>query len=143
MPPTPSSCAHLASDLRVLIGRLVRRLRAENRLPLTQGAVLGRLERCGDRSIGELAACESVRPQSMAQTVADLEEAGLVRRAADPADGRRVLIDLTDAGREAVAADRAQREGWLAQALETSFDADEREAIRRAVELLSRLVGDA
>lgn len=140
MSPVPQSRTRLASDLHVLIGQLIRRLRAENRLPMTQGFVLGRLDRCGTQSIGELAAAERVRPQSMAQTVADLEEAGLVARGPDPADGRRVLIALTDAGEETLAHDRAQRDGWLAAGLAEHFDADERAVIAEAVNLLSRLV---
>ena len=54
-----------------MLGRLIRRLRAENRFPLSQGAVLGRLDREGAQSIGDLATAERVRPQSMTQTVDD------------------------------------------------------------------------
>ena len=46
----------LASELRLAIGHLVRRLRAEHRFPFTQGSVLGRLDREGRKSIGDLAA---------------------------------------------------------------------------------------
>ena len=51
--------------------------------------VLGRLDREGPASISDLAAAERMRPQSMAQTVRDLEAAGLVSRRPDPDDGRR------------------------------------------------------
>ncbi len=122
------------------MGGLIRRLRAENRLPMTQGSVLGRIDRCGTKSIGELASAERVRPQSMAQTIADLEEAGLVSRTPDPADGRRVLIDMTEAGRQALTEDRELRDGWIAAALDERFDAEERAVIAEAVELLERLV---
>ena len=74
----------LASRLRLVLGQLVRRMRAEHRFPLTQGAVLGRLDREGRKSIGDLAAAERVRPQSMTQTIADLEADGLIERSADP-----------------------------------------------------------
>jgi len=63
----------LASELRVVLGRLVRRLRTEHSFSLSQGAVLGRLDREGTTTIGALATAEHVRPQSMAQTVSDLE----------------------------------------------------------------------
>jgi len=43
MPPSTDP-ALLASELRVVIGQLVRRLRAEHSFPLSQGAVLGRLD---------------------------------------------------------------------------------------------------
>ena len=76
-----------ASELRVVLGQLVRLLRAEHRFPLIQGAVLGRLDREGPQSVSDLAVAEKVRPQSMAQTVAELESNGLVARRPDPADG--------------------------------------------------------
>jgi hypothetical protein len=68
----------LASELRVVLGQLVRRLRTEHRFPLTHGAVLGRLDREGARSTVDLAVAERVRPQSMGQTLAELEAEGLI-----------------------------------------------------------------
>jgi DNA-binding MarR family transcriptional regulator len=136
---TPESPALLASELRETLGHLVRRLRAEHGFPLSQGSVLGRLERGGPQSISDLAAVERVRPQSMAQTVRDLETAGLVLRRPDPDDGRRAFVELTDTGRTTLAADRRHREGWLAQALEQDLSVQEREILREAVGLLRRL----
>ncbi len=129
----------LASQLRVVLGRLFRRLRSEHRFPLTQVAVLARLERQGALSTAELAVAERVRPQSMGQTVAELEAQGLVDRRPDPADGRRTLLEITDAGRAELHSDRLRREGWLAHALEHHFDGDEREQLARTLELLERL----
>ena len=85
----------LASELRVVLGRLMRRLRAEHRVPLTQAAVLGRLDRDGTQSIGDLAGAEQVRPQSMSQTLVELETDGLIIRRPDERDGRRILVELT------------------------------------------------
>ena len=129
----------LASDLRVVLGQLVRRLRAEHRFSLSQGALLGRLDREGTASIGDLALAERVRPQSMTQTVADLQAEGLVARRADPADGRRTLIELTPAGREILEQDRASRDGWLARAIAADLSLEEQELLRGAVALLQRL----
>lgn len=123
----------------MVLGQLIRRLRAENRLPLTQSAALGRLDRCGPQSTADLAAAERVRPQSMSQTLAELESQGLIERAPDPADGRRALIGLTDAGRDVLADDRGRREGWLAEAIKGGFSPDEQELLSRAVTLLGRL----
>src|SRR5690242_9166914 len=97
--PTKTDPALLASDLRVVLGQLIRRLRAEHRFSLSQGAVLGRLDREGPQSVSDLAVSERVRPQSMAQTVSDLESDGLVARHPDPADRRRALVELTGDGR--------------------------------------------
>jgi DNA-binding MarR family transcriptional regulator len=135
--------ATLATDLREVLGQIVRRLRAERRdLSLAQITVVGRLDRLGPMSISALAATERVRPQSMAATVASLEQEGLVSRRPDPADGRRVVLELTDSGRAAIAAERQRREGWLAQAITRELDARERELLAEATRLLARLAAD-
>jgi DNA-binding MarR family transcriptional regulator len=131
--------ARVAADLRVVIGQLIRRLRAEHRFPLGQGSVLGRLDRQGPQSVSDLAAAERVRPQSMAQTVSDLETDGLVERAPDPTDRRRQLVSLTGEGRDALQADRRSRDGWLARAIDEDLSPEEQAMLRDAVELLRRL----
>jgi DNA-binding MarR family transcriptional regulator len=136
--PTQTDIAPLAADLRVVLGQLIRRLRSENIFPLNQAAVLGRIDRCGPQSVSDLAAAERVRPQSMAQTVGDLEADALVEREPDPDDRRRALVNLTAAGLARIEADRAAREGWLVKSLEELPDSD-RETIERSVEILSRL----
>ena len=115
---TRTDAAQVASDLRVVLGALNRRLRAENRIPLSHAAVIGRLDRCGPRSVSDLAVAERVRPQSMAQTVHELEIAGFVSRCPDPTDGRRVFIELTAPGLELLHTTRARRETWLTETLE-------------------------
>ena len=129
----------LASELRMVLGHLMRRLRAEHRFSLSQGAVLGRLDREGTKSIGDLAAAERVRPQSMAQTVSDLEVDGLIARRADPADGRRTLVELTEQGLQTLEQDRRQREGWLARAIAEDLSAEEQRVLMQALALLRRL----
>ena len=129
----------VASELRVVLGQLMRRLRAEHRFPLSHGAVLGRLDRQGPLSTVELASAERVRPQSMGQTLAELETQGLVSRRPDEADGRRTLLELTDAGRQTLAEDRQRREGWLTEAIEQEFSAEEQEVLAQAIPLLARL----
>jgi DNA-binding MarR family transcriptional regulator len=131
--------ARVAADLRVVIGQLIRRLRAEHRFPLAQGSVLGRLDRQGPQSVSDLAAAERVRPQSMAQTVSDLETDGLVQRAPDPTDRRRQLVSLTGEGREALQSDRRSRDGWLARAIDEDLSPEEQAVLRDAVDLLRRL----
>jgi DNA-binding MarR family transcriptional regulator len=131
--------APLASDLRVVIGQLIRRLRAEqHRFSMSQGAVLGRLDRDGPQSVSDLAAAEKVRPQSMAQTVADLESGEMVERVPDPDDRRRSLVRFTEKGRETLYADRRQREGWLAGMI-AELSEEDRRALARAVELMGEL----
>jgi DNA-binding MarR family transcriptional regulator len=129
----------LASELRVVLGQLMRRLRAEHRFSISHGAVLGRLDREGPQSVSDLAGAERVRPQSMAQTVGDLEGAGLVNRRPDPGDGRRALVELTTEGRDVLSADRRQREGWLAEAITDGFTDREQAVLFEALPLLRRL----
>ena len=139
MPDDADDPALLASELRVVLGQLVRRLRTQHRFPLSQGMVLGRLDRHGAMGVSDLAAAERVRPQSMAQTVADLEAAGMVSRRPDPGDGRRALVELTPLGLQTLHADRRDRESWLARTIAEDLDAADRAALHRSVEVLRRL----
>lgn len=130
----------MAAELRVVLGRLMRRLRAEHRFSLSHGAVLGRLDREGPRSVSELAQAERIRPQSMAQTVLELERDGLVSRQPDPNDRRRAPVELTAEGLLALETERRRREGWLASAIAEGLSAREQAVLRDAVGLLDRLV---
>ena len=132
----------LASELRVVLGGLIRRLRAERRFSLSQASVLGRLDREGTMSIGDLAGAERVRPQSMTQTIADLEADGLIERRPDPSDGRRILVELTAQGRQTLEQDRREREGWLAHAIAEDLSAQEQQLLMRSLALLRRLSED-
>lgn len=127
-----------ASDLRIVLGQLIRRLRVENTFSISQGTVLARLEREGPLTTSDLASRERVRPQSMANTVGELLASGLVARRPDPLDRRRVLIEITDLGVETLAQDRRRREGWLAAAIAELSD-DEQNTLVSAVPLLRRL----
>ena len=139
MPVREPPTALLAHELRETLGRVVRRMRAEPGPSVGRMAVLGRLDRDGPSSISNLAAAERMRPQSMAQTVHDLEAAGLVSRRPDPSDGRRVFIELTVGGRDLLQTTRVRRETWLTEALEREFDTGERAVLREAVALLGRI----
>jgi DNA-binding MarR family transcriptional regulator len=128
-----------ASELRIVIGQLVRRLRAEHRFPISHASVLARLDREGPRTTSALAAAERVRPQSMAQTLSELQAAGLVARRPDPLDRRQILIELTNEGQQTLAEDRRRRDGWLTQAIDAELTSEEQETLTRAISLLQRL----
>ena len=133
-----SQIALSASELRLVLGQLVRRLRSEYSFPIAQAAVLSRLDREGPQTTSALAAAERVRPQSMAQTLSELAADGLVERHPDPEDGRQVLIELTADGRARLEEDRRRREGWLAEAI-AGLDPHEQQILIDAVPLLRRL----
>jgi DNA-binding MarR family transcriptional regulator len=139
MPVREPPTTLLAHQLRETLGRVIRRLRAEPGPSVGRMAVLGRLDRDGPASISDLATAEKMRPQSMAQTVHDLEAAGLVSRRADPNDGRRAFVELTTGGVELLQTTRARRETWLTEALERQLDADERALLQEAIILLERI----
>jgi DNA-binding MarR family transcriptional regulator len=133
------STSNLAHELRESLGRVIRRLRAEPGPALPLLTVLAGLDRQGPASVSDLAAAQRMRPQSMAQTVKELEHAGLVTRRPDPADGRRAFVELTPEGRKTLEDSRAAREDWLALTLERELDAAERAELRRALALLDRI----
>ena len=135
----------LASQLRVSVVRLARRLRSErepsNELSVGAISVLGVLIREGDLTIGQLAAHERVQPPSMTRIVNALFEHGYVDRRASEDDGRAVIVALSEKGRETLLADRRRRDAWLARRLR-EFTPEERELLRRATPLLERLATD-
>ncbi|MCM3882914.1 MarR family winged helix-turn-helix transcriptional regulator [Frankia sp. R82] len=132
----------LASEVRVAVGRLARRLRQErpaHELGLTRMSVLSRLHRLGPASPKELAGQEGVQPQTMTRTLAGLEDAGLVARTSHPTDGRQSIISITEAGRELLRSDRRQRDAWLARAIEKRLSPVEQDFLRASARLLSLL----
>lgn len=140
--PEPLPVPALAAELRVALGRIIRKLRDQGRsgdFTPSQRAVLVHLEHAGSTTITALARVEGVRPQSMGATVATLEAADLVRRTADPADGRQTLLAITDACREMLRAGRAAREDWLVHGLEQHLSAVERARLADILPLLLRL----
>ncbi|MCX3061184.1 MarR family winged helix-turn-helix transcriptional regulator [Streptomyces beihaiensis] len=142
-PAGEPAAERIATDLATVVGRLSRRLRSaspDSLLTPTQRTVLARLGMEGPATTAALARSEYVRPQSMRLTVGALEERGLVTRAPDPDDGRQSVVSITDAGRAVLDSVRAAKHGWLAQALATELDADERRALADAAVLLERLV---
>jgi DNA-binding MarR family transcriptional regulator len=146
MSPTVQSASRsdtgLASELRFSVARLSRRLRNErepdNPLSVAALSALGILFREGECTIGALAAHERVQPPSMTRTVNCLVEDGYAVRRANETDGRQVLVDLTEQGREILLADRRRRDAWLAQRLR-ELTPDERALLREAAPLIQRL----
>ena len=91
----------------------------------------------GPRTLGELAAAEHVRPPTMTNIVRGLEEAGLVRRDADPSDGRVARVSATARGARVLQRARRRRIENLAERLE-SLSPQEVARIREAADLVER-----
>ena len=114
----------IAAGVERLVG-LVRSLTPPDGISLTAAATLATLERSGPRRLTALAVQEGVTQPAMTQLVARLQDSGLVRREADPADGRVVQVRLTDQGREMLARRRAVRAERLAGILARISPADQ------------------
>ncbi len=132
----------VAGALRVSIGLLVRRVRqikTEGELTLPESSALARLDRGGATTSSDLARLEQISPQSMGATLAALEARGLAERRPDPGDGRRIVISITEAGRQVLADRRDQRTQRLALALTAGFSEAEIHQLSIATPLLERL----
>ena len=127
----------LAADLDRVVG-LYRSLSQPSALSLTAAGTLATLERSGPRRLTVLAAREGVTQPAMTQLITRLEDTGLVRRAADPADGRVVLVAITDEGRATLASRRARRAEKLAVIL-AQLSTDHRAALKAALPALAAL----
>jgi DNA-binding MarR family transcriptional regulator len=127
----------VAAALERLFG-LFRSLNPPDGLSLTAAATLATLERSGPCRLTWLAVREGVTQPAMTQLIARLQEAGLVDRGTDPADGRVAQIRLTDEGRATVARRRAVRADRLAD-LMAGLTPGERDALAAAVPAMDAL----
>jgi len=140
----PALAAHIAAELRVIMSRFRRRLREVDSEGFTspQLLALSRLDREGPATVSTLARAEGIRPQSMGANIAVLEEAGLVKRKADPTDGRQAILSLTPAANDFIKASRAARDNWLSRTVVARLTPTEQKELARGIELLQRLFDD-
>ncbi|HEX7748725.1 MAG TPA: MarR family transcriptional regulator [Bordetella sp.] len=144
MTATPAASLSLEatiSELALAIGQFLRRLRTESNpdgLTWSQTMVLSRLEKAGPKTTADLARMESVKPQSMGATLAELEREGLVERRSHPTDGRQVLFALTDDGIQARRKRSAAKQKWLLAAM-AELDSEQRRTLMSAAALIKRL----
>ena len=117
---------------------VLRRLTPRDELSLTAASTLRRLERSGPHRLSELFGAEGVTQPAMTQLVTRLEREGLAVRSGDPADGRAVVVSITDAGRAAVARRREGRARVLSDLLR-HLPPEDRAAILAALPALERL----
>ena len=135
--------ASLANELRLAIHRLTRRLRQQhpnNDLTLTQISALSIIWREGPITAGDLAMREQVRPPSITRVVDGLEAAAMVIRRDNPADGRQVLVEITDTGVSRMESYVEAREAWLTQQL-AGLSAKDQETLHRAAVIMNDLAG--
>ena len=116
----------------------LRRLVPRDGLSLTAASTLRKLDRGGPQRLCDLHAPEGVTQPAMTQLVTRLEKEGLARRGSDPADGRVVVVSITDAGRAFVEHRRVVHAEALAERLRALPDSD-RAAILAAMPAMERL----
>ena len=131
--------AALAVDLERIVG-LFRSLSPPSGLSMTAAATLASIERLGPQRLTLLAAREGVTQPAMTQLITRLEDAGLARREHDPADGRVVLVAVTDQGRATLAGRRAVRSERLGAIL-AELSGEHRAALAAALPALDALAG--
>jgi DNA-binding MarR family transcriptional regulator len=136
--------AEQAARLRAVIGRLARRLRptvAGSHLTPSQTSVLFTIVRCGPLGLSEVAEIESVNPTMLSRITAQLCDAGLIRREADPGDRRAASVKATAAGRKM--RERIHRERTEALSAHVDkLDEREQEALWAALPVLEALAQD-
>jgi len=138
---TSISLETTVAELSLAIGQLLRRLRAESNpdeLTWSQTVALARLEKAGPMTTADLARAESVKPQSMGATLAELEREGLVERHPHPTDGRQILFALTEGGFEARRKRSAAKQKWLLAAM-AKLNPGEQQTLVSAAALIKRL----
>ena len=136
-----TSDPELASRLRFALARTARRLRQEAGTGLSPSltAALATVERCGPLTPSELADAERVRRPTVTRMLGHLEDAGLISRTPDPADGRSTLVAITPAGAELLAAARTRKDAFLSERLDGLSPAD-RETLARAAAILEGIL---
>ena len=143
---TDTGLAEAAARLRLTIVRTARRLRQEaagtdTELTPTATAALATVERHGPLTPSELAAIERVKRPTATRILRVLGEAGLVDRAADPADGRSSLVSINAAGRDRLRRLRGRKNAYLAKRMR-DLPADDVAVLQRAAAILEDLLED-
>jgi DNA-binding MarR family transcriptional regulator len=133
-----------AARLRMAIVRTARRLRQEaagagTELSPTAAAALATVERHGPLTPSELAEIERIKRPTGTRTLRQLEDAGLVDRAPDPADGRSALVSVNAAGRERLRRLRGRKNAYLARRMR-DLPAEDVATLERAAGILERIL---
>jgi DNA-binding MarR family transcriptional regulator len=146
MAKTSDPLGATAVELRMAVGRIGRRLRQLYATPAAatdpgflEVAVLLRLDRLGPLTSRALAEIESVTPQAIGTALSALQKRGLVARAQDPNDGRKVITTITQSGRRMLAGREHAVNEHMRRTLMDGFDVSERAQIAAVVPLLERL----
>ncbi|HTT92556.1 MAG TPA: MarR family transcriptional regulator [Acidimicrobiales bacterium] len=127
--------------LRIAVTRMARRLRptaAAGSLTATEVDMLVAAEKNGPARMSDLASFCGVNPTMLSRMVSKLEQAGFLRRQADPHDGRVWRVEATKKAGALLERVRSERNDALSKLLADLDDAD-RQAIVAATPVLEKL----
>lgn len=135
---TPTDVADRIHSAAIHVLRRLRVHDTESGLTASRLSALSVVVFAGPIRMGDLAAAEQVRPPTMTRTVGELESDGLVRRIADPSDGRAFRVEATENGRRILLDGRDRRVRVLAARVAALPTCDQ-VLLGRAAEILERL----
>ena len=131
----------VASNLRVALMRMVRRLKRETDGEHSVSVVgaLGSLNSRGPLTLSEWAEAEGVSRPSMTVMAANLLSQNLIAKEPDPDDGRLVRVHITNTGKRVLKQSRTRRNAYLAKRL-GALTSDELRILDEAATILLRMV---
>lgn len=130
------------SDVVARLRRAMRRsarVRMPGSLSVAQLELLSTVQEHGEARPGELARRLRLAPNSVSTLTNTLVTAGMLRRTADPRDGRAAVLELTEEGLRQVLSWRDTNSEILAAAVDR-LSVEDRRTVEQALPVLSRLV---
>lgn len=132
-----ASVVEFADSVAVLVRRM-RAAAAFQDLSWSEAVVLKRLAADGPATTAELARAQGMKPQSMGNIIAALEDMGMVERQPHEFDRRQMTISLTGKGAEVQRSIGEAKRTWLARAI-GRLDEAEQATLFEAGRILRRI----
>lgn len=133
----------IAYGIRNLVTIMNKRLRKQmsnpEQLSIAEFNVLSILFIQKEAFPSELGAQLSISSQFMSQILNRMEGLKYITRKNAPSDGRKTLVTLTKQGKQKVELSRREREEWLALVVSEKYSTEEKDVIKKALDLLSVL----
>jgi DNA-binding MarR family transcriptional regulator len=134
---SPATVEDAVLGTLMALGRRMRQRLPDDTLDFSVVPVLKTLGTCGAMRLSSLAEALELDASTVSRHVKQLEDRGFLGRTTDPDDGRASRIEVTDSGREALAAHIDRRKAIVAAAFEDWDDADQ-DKLRDLLDRLNR-----